>query len=266
MKSRPLIFILGAILLFVLLNSPAANNFPPLQWISFGIKTAFYPVQYLAHGTYQWFFGLVKNAATLKSASNENAKLKQDIKLLKTHQMAYDSLVSENEKMRAALRFSGKNPWRLNLICARVISRSGDFQMLKVEINAGKNKGIREQQAVVAENGVVGKVSAVFPYSAQVLLLIDPQFSVSSIDKETNEFGVVSGKGAGSLDMKYVPVQAKIKEGDTIVTSSVSRVFPPGLPIAKVKKSLRLDYSVFREIELEPTVDFPQLNFVYLIR
>lgn len=266
MKSRPLIFILGAIFLFVLLNSPAVNNFPPLQWMNFGIKTAIYPVQYLAHGTYQWFYGLVKNAVTLKSAASENAQLKQDLKLLGTQLKVFDGLVAENEKMRAALRFSEKNPWRLNLVCARVISRSGDFQMLKVEINAGKNKGVREQQAVVTENGVVGKVSAVFPYSSQVLLLVDPQFSVSSIDKETNEFGVVSGKGVGSLDMKYVPVQAKIKEGDTIVTSSVSRVFPPGLPIAKVKKSLRWDYSVFREIELEPTVDFSQLDFVYLIR
>ena len=48
---------------------------------------------------------------------------------------------------------------------------------------------------------------------------------------------IVFGNGKdGTLDLRFMPINADVEVGDTLVTSGIDGTYPPGIPVAKVIK------------------------------
>jgi len=88
--------------------------------------------------------------------------------------------------------------------------------------------------AVINGDGLVGRVVESSGSNSKVLLINDPSQGVPAIVQRTRQQGLVNGSLGANLIMRYLPDDAQIVPGDTIVTSDLSRVYPKGLIVGTV--------------------------------
>ena len=77
---------------------------------------------------------------------------------------------------------------------------------------------------------------------------------------------MVYGTHDGSCNLSYVDSKSDIKIGDRIITSGVDGIFPKGLSIGRVKRSVSRGKGRFKDVEVEPYVDFSRLENVLVVR
>ena len=86
--------------------------------------------------------------------------------------------------------------------------------------------------AVVDESGVVGQVTRVFPWASEVTLVTDKEQAVPIQAVRSGLRGVTFGIGYdGTLELRFMPVNADIQNGDLLVTSGIDGTYPAGLPV-----------------------------------
>jgi len=89
-------------------------------------------------------------------------------------------------------------------------------------------------QPAIDETGVVGQVTRVFPFSAEITLITDKDQAVPIQVVRSGQRSVVFGLGNGQLELRYMPANADVQVGDILVTSGLDGVYLPGFPVAKV--------------------------------
>lgn len=235
----------------------------------FGVRQAalsiFFPFQYAATAVVNSVLAVPTSIGNLTRLNADNNRLKEEVNQLKLKQLGFDKLEQENASLRQALRFQNTSPYRYNLVAAQIIGRAPAPWFSIVEINKGVSAGIKKGEAVVAPGGVVGRIIEVGQLSAKVALLTDPTSSVAAACYESGDFGVVVGRSSDKLNMKYVGALGKLKNGDRIVTSSVSKVFPPGILIGRVSQAAKREHDLFYQIEIAPAIDFAKLSEVFVV-
>jgi rod shape-determining protein MreC len=82
--------------------------------------------------------------------------------------------------------------------------------------------------------------------------------------QRTLAFGGVDGN---RIELRYLPLNTDVKEGDIIATSGLDGVFPAGIPVGKVLKLERGASNSFARVLLEPmaSVESTKLMLVLLV-
>ena len=121
-------------------------------------------------------------------------------------------------------------------------------------------------------DGLVGRVTAVTPDTAQVTLLTDESTSVSARDLQTEATGLVENgrAGSGSLVLSRVEKRYEVHQGDEIVTAGSQRgqlpsLFPRGISVGRVTFVGRTDTDLYLRIQVRPSVDFGSLDAVVVL-
>ena len=85
-------------------------------------------------------------------------------------------------------------------------------------------------------DGLVGRVVEVGPWTSTVLLAVDPDFRAGVRLESSMDIGFVTGKGERPLTLDLLDGQARVAEGDRLVTfgSVNDRPFVPGVPVGEV--------------------------------
>ena len=124
----------------------------------------------------------------------------------------------------------------------------------------------RENQPVLAPDGLVGRVVRVSGPYAKAQLITDRAASVGGMILRNRRQGVVrgGGRGSGGLELDYVPLQADVRPGDQVLTAGIDGVYPRGIPLGTVV-SVEQGGQLFHRIQLAPAVDFGSLDQVYLL-
>lgn len=265
MKIKYFFWLVVLVLLLLILNYGVFRGSSLIGTTRGAASTAIYPFQYVAHFLVQGTIDNINRLILLGRAANENNSLKEQVAMLQAQNHALTSLENENRALSQALNFQNSRAYGLRLLCAKVISRSPDAFFMLVDINRGADNGVKKDQAVVSSLGLVGKIVAVSRNSSRVMLLIDPECSVSVVEKRTNSFGVAQGLSPATLLIKYIPVQVELKIGDVFVTSGIGSIFPTGLKIGEVKKVEKKDNDIFQRIEVKPAVDFSGLEYLFVV-
>jgi rod shape-determining protein MreC len=102
-----------------------------------------------------------------------------------------------------------------------------------VFIDRGSTSGIERGMAVVTPDGVVGKVIAVYPLAAQVLLVTDPTFAVGIESQKGHVHGTLHCNGA-SCTVEFIQNEESVQRGEWFYTSGEDRIFPKGFPVGTV--------------------------------
>ena len=194
---------------------------------------------------------LVNLRSELAIAREENRRLLQ-------WQTVARRLEAENAAYRALLDV--KTEAAPLFLSARVIADSGAPFVRTVLMNAGHRDGVRAGQAVMNEDGLVGRVAQVGQRSARILLLSDLNSRVPVINGASQQRGVLVGDNTDLPQLVFLPNQAQVSPGDPIVTSGHGGLFPPGLPIGVVG-SVRDGIA-----RVQPLVDWHRLEFVRVVR
>jgi rod shape-determining protein MreC len=211
---------------------------------------------------YGWFSGLVDAKSQRDKLRLENDRLR---KALIRQQFA----VRENSTLRTELRYvSGRRfPRDYRPVAAAIISKPPSQFEQKVVVAAGWSNGIRPDNPVVTNDGLVGKVTKVTGHTAQVTLLTDEDSAVSAVDLRTSADGIVRhARGAGdTLFLDRVEKSARISLGDAVVTSGwrsgeLTSLYPRGIPIGTVTSVSRTDTELYTLVQVTPLVDFSGLD------
>ena len=141
-------------------------------------------------------------------------------------------LEAENERLRKLL--SVKEREKASGQVSQILYTARDPFSRKIIVDKGQQAGITAGQPAIDETGVVGQVTRVFPFSAEVTLITDKDQVVPVQVVRTGQRSVVFGLGNGQLELRYMPANADIQEGDLLVTSGLDGIYLPGFPVAKV--------------------------------
>jgi rod shape-determining protein MreC len=160
-----------------------------------------------------------------------------------------EQLAVENQHLRALLGL--KAALAVHSQAAEVMYEAADPYSRKVFIDRGSAQGIALGSPVVNEHGVLGQVTRVYPFSAEVTLLVDKDAAVPVLDARTGHRSVAFGGTAG-MELRFTSADADVQPGDLLQTSGLDGVYPPGLAVAKVLHVERRAETGFARIALAP--------------
>lgn len=152
-------------------------------------------------------------------------------------------------------------------IMAIVINSTFNRQKNFITLNVGKNMGLQRDMAVICNNGIVGSIKDVSEHYATVITLLHKDFIVNCMLKD-GSCGPLSwdGKSRQYLQMKDVPLHAKIKKGDTVYTSHFSHIFPVGIPVGVIEDFERKQKESFYTLNIKIFTDFNSIQTVYVVK
>ena len=152
---------------------------------------------------------------------------------------------------------------------ARVVNNSTTEENNYITLELGAKQGVEKDMGVLGPNGIAGKVMTVSDNYSVVMSLLNHNSRISAmLKKDSTNNGYVDwdGKNASYLVMHNVPKSAKIKMGDSIITSNYSFNFPVGMMIGTVAGIAADPSSAFYTLRLKTATNFYNLQYVYLIK
>jgi rod shape-determining protein MreC len=216
---------------------------------------------------YYWADGLLSARSDADRLAEENEALRQ--------QLAQSQLaVRENARLRALLKFreGSRFPRDYDGLAAAVIGRPAAAFSQAITVAVGSNDGVRRNDPVVTEDGLIGLVTRVSGSTARVILLTDEQSAVSALDVRTNANGIVRHGRASraTLVLDRVPKEDVVRVGDTVVTAGwesprLSSLYPRGIPIGRVTSVGQTDTDLYKQVLVEPFADFRSLDAVLVL-
>lgn len=242
------LLILSALSLALLISDARFNYLAPLRQVA---AVILYPLQRIALAPASIarrvgdFFVTHSSLRTqndrLERENFENAGMLQELKGLR----------AENERLRALL--GARKRFGVDATAAEVVYAARDPFSRRIVIDKGMRDEVKAGQPVVDENGLLGQVTRVYPWLAEVTLVTDKSHFVPVQNLRNGLRAVLSGTGSdGVLELRFVPVNADHANGDELVTSGIDGVYPPGLPVARVSQVERSATRLFARITCTP--------------
>ncbi|OGX15431.1 MAG: rod shape-determining protein MreC [Omnitrophica WOR_2 bacterium RBG_13_41_10] len=193
----------------------------------------------------------------------QNENLKKEIDFLKQKLNAANENHLENVRLKNSLNFKQKSSFKV--IAARVIARSLDSWSSVVIIDKGSDSGVKRYMPVISYLGLVGRVIDTTSTTSKIMLINDPNLSVSALVERSRQEGLISGALGAALIMKYLPKEADIKNDDAIITSGLTEAYPKGLLIGRVI-DIRSELSgLMRYAVIKPAVNLSSIEEVLII-
>ncbi|HNZ86392.1 MAG TPA: rod shape-determining protein MreC [bacterium] len=132
-----------------------------------------------------------------------------------------------------------------------------------VRINIGKEDGVFDDLPVLYNGVLIGTILKADDHFSDVMLLSDRNSLISvSILGEEKISGILSGNLANAMEMHYIPLDSKVKQGDIIISSGFEEHIPRGLVIGHIKELSFSDGDYFKTAIIYPFFDINFLNFV----
>ena len=156
-------------------------------------------------------------------------------------------------------------------ITAPVIARDPSGVLKTIVIGAGTDQGLKVDQVVLSEQGVVGRIGEAGSNYAKVLLVTDSSSSVSALVQTSRASGIVRGQYGDTLVMEWILQSDPVKPGDVIVTAGLGlgnelrSLYPKGLVIGTVVDVTKAEVSAYQRAVVAPAVDLRKLENVLVI-
>ncbi len=209
--------------------------------------------------------GLSRNTEDLKA---ENEKLKQENAELREQLVDYYDIKAENERLWKYYDLKKQNP-SYTICPGTVIRRDANDDFYSFTLDIGSAKGVKQNDPVITENGLVGYVSRVDAVTCSVKTILSPDVRAAAEDKRSGDSGIVSG-GASLCDnnltqLTKIAENNKIKEGDLVVTSGTGGVYPKNLIVGRVRELKFNSYDAARYAVVEPCEDMRRITAAAVI-
>ena len=170
--------------------------------------------------------------AGMQSLQHENDELRHAKLNSAPNLLRLEQLEAENERLRKLLVVKERESAKGQVV--QILYTARDPFSRKVIVDKGQQSGVVIGQPAIDEAGVVGQVTRVFPFSAEITLITDKDQAVPVQIVRSGQRSVVFGLGNGQLELRYMPANADVQVGDVLVTSGLDSVYLQGFPVARV--------------------------------
>lgn len=231
------------------------------QWFS----AALHPLEVVASAPNEWGRNINTYFTSHNQLIQENFKLRQQGLIDNAALQRLATVDAENTHLRTLL--AGDAPIIPKATLGEVMHMGRDPFSNIITLNRGSRHDITPGQAVVDEQGVVGQITRVYPFTSEVTLITDKKLSIP-IQIERNQLRAIAfGEGKrNTLDIPYLPTSVDIKVGDKLVTSGIDGVYPAGLAVAVVTQIKQSQDSPFAKIVSRPIAGVNNHKHVLILK
>ncbi|ALC89798.1 rod shape-determining protein MreC [Bacillus sp. FJAT-18017] len=268
--NKRLIILLVSVIILVALIGFSLRERDRLTWPEQFVKDSTGWLQSLVSTPVQYVAGFFENVSDLQDTYNENKKLKTRVVDIARLEAEVYQLEKENEELRKTLDKT-ESLSNSDIIQATIMGRNPDRWNELIIINKGSSDGLEKNMAVITAEGLIGKVKSVNDFSSTVQLLsaMDPKNRISVVTQGKEEiYGFVEGYDEEKklLQVKKIPYEAKVKKGQTVVTSGLGGVFPKGLLVGKIEEVQPDQYGLNQIAFVKPGANFYDISEVMVIK
>jgi rod shape-determining protein MreC len=256
-------FTLFAIVSIVLMYYDQRDSW--LTRVRYAMQAAAYPIQVAVsspQSLWNWGTDVLQSRESLQ---RENTALRERERDLALSVARLDALEKENARLRA-LR-EALPPLVTRSQVAEVISNELTPLRQRLLINRGaRNAEAFRSQAVVDARGLLGQIVRVGPWSAEIILITDPEHAtpVELVRNGLRSIAVGAGN-TNELLLPYLAVNSDVKPGDLLVTSGLGGVYPAGYPVAVVTGIKRDPVLLLAQVRARPLATLTRDREVMLV-
>jgi rod shape-determining protein MreC len=151
---------------------------------------------------------------------------------------------------------------------AKVVNSSVNKRRNFLTLNAGLDKGLGHDMAVMSSDGIVGIITNVSENFSSAMSLLHKDVHVNCQLKKDGSYGPLVWDGADYrfCQLLDIPTHSKIAKGDTVITSELSGIFPEGLMVGTIESFERRTNESFYTAQVRLSADLKKVNHVYIIK
>ena len=192
--------------------------------------------------------------------SRRNRELQEENRKLRLREDDTQDL----EALKKALRYKGGSDTE-QLISGDVTAMNDSRWIRTFTINLGKEDGVKTGSVVVNGDGLVGTVKPAGRGWAKVSTILDSSRGISfCLEDSRKTMGILHVSTDGELEGYMLDESAKVRAGDTLVTSGMG-VYPERITVGKVKKVTNDEEEKLKRITVETAVQFDGLRKVAVL-
>lgn len=216
-----------------------------------------------------WFSRRSDELIQIKELLDENQRLKQQVNDLMVENTLLQQDKTELVRLQELYKMD-KQYDSYHKVGANIISRDTNNWYSSFVIDKGENDGLKVDMNVIADGGLVGRITTIGPNWSKVTSIIDDNSNVSGKTLSTSDTLMVSGdletmKSGNIRFSQLVDSSNAVGAGDKIVTSHISDKYLPNILIGYVYSIQADSNNLTKSGYISPAVDFEHLEEVLVI-
>ncbi|MDH5423378.1 MAG: rod shape-determining protein MreC [Gammaproteobacteria bacterium] len=256
---RAIILIMFSIALMI-----ADHRWNHLENLRKGLSNIIYPLRYTINIPAEFVQWIDESITSHNKLLEDNKRLKADHLLFEARLQKMDTLELENQRLRSLLGTPRKASERV--LIAEIFSVEQDPYKRLININKDADDGAYIGQAIIDAYGIMGQIIHVNENSSTVMLISDSNHAIPIQINRTGLRGTVFGTGDSSkLELRFIPHNANIKEGDIVSSSGLGGRFPPNYPVGVINSIERPAGETFASIDITPSAKLDQSREVLML-
>jgi rod shape-determining protein MreC len=262
-------FWLGSLLFLnlVVMAIDARDKFTQQYVFKASIQTVASPVQRVTSSVGGSVANFIRQVGSFGSTARENERLARQLADTELELRKAREAAAENDRLKGLLNLKEQTGY--DRVAARVIARDASMWFNTITINRGSLSGVALNSPVVTAQGIVGRVIAISPWTAQVMLITDEKAAAGAIIGRlggSGSLGSVRGLGnSGLIEMRYVSGLEKVESGDYILTTGQDGIYPPGLNVGEVVEVKHGTATQPHQIYIKPSARLDELSEVAVL-
>lgn len=189
----------------------------------------------------------------------ENTKLTEQVREL-------EIIKAENDSLKEYLNLKNKYTG-YSTIPASIVEKSISNYDKVLIINVGSDDGIGENMPVIGAEGLVGHVVSVTSNTAKVQTIVDTASTVSASISTSAETILLKGE-LGKKDTvrgTYIPPNATVLQGDTLITSGLGGIYPRGIYIGTIDQIVNTKNQTDKYALIKTAINLDTISSVLVI-
>lgn len=218
----------------------------------------------------EWLIKREQLVSDIKELQKENESLRQENEELS---ITNNALLQEKHELTEL-----RNLYQLDQTYAdfpktgcRIIAKENGSWYHSFVIDKGSEDGLSVDMNVLADGGLVGRITYIGRHWSRVQAVIDDNSNVSATVLSSQKNLIVSGnltlyeEGTISFSELADPDDL-VKVGDSVVTSNISDKYLPGILIGYISEIQTDSNNLTKSGRITPAVDFSRLDTVLVIQ
>jgi len=228
------------------------------------LALAAYPLQRAATFPIDLAMSIGGYFSTQANLIEENERLRAQALANMQDAQRYHALLADTADLRRVIGAIDKLD--VQATPAEVLYLSRDPYAHKVFIDRGSVQGIRPGSPVTDDTGVVGQVTRVHALLSEVTLLTNPDQAIPVQVVRNGLRAVAFGGGtSGMIELRYMPANAEVQNGDRLVTSGIDGTYPAGLAVGTVVRVERDEERSFARVICKPAAGVDRGRYVLVL-
>jgi len=169
----------------------------------------------------------------------------------------------ENKKLKELLGY--KEEASSKLFPTTIVAKNFSNIQGNYIINAGISDSVYKSMPVITNDGLVGIITDAEENFSLVRTLHNTSFRISGTIQRSNIDGIIFWDGQ-NLVMHNIPTTADIDKGDRVVTSVLSSILPPSIPVGLVVKKESNISGILSNVIIRPFVDVLTVKNIFVLQ